>query len=351
MKNHFKNFCFLTLLINLSCVFGQDVIEILIPKLSEENRQQIDHIFSMTYEGLDTKQLHQAIDTLETIRQNSNTFYERYITSFHLTFFYSQNNNYEKCLDLLKRGQEQDFFFPQITGKFTWPEYLPKLKKLDDFSAWSLENKHRLDLAKRQAKAEYFIQTPAGYQKDKSYPLLIVFHGGIDSNISSYLKWQSSHLQSKIIVAYFQGKQVQGSYHRSYSGQWQSAVKQAYQQIIEKYSVDTNRILAGGASAGAMKVFEIVQEQIIPLSGAILAFPGPCKYDEPKLKQLAEDGVRVVLLTGEHDGALKYQKELSFIFDKAELPNRFVIFPEIGHQFPKDFSDQIDLSLNFIWNE
>jgi predicted esterase len=319
--------------------------------MSAEHRQLIKSVFILTYEGLDSEQLNNATGTLKEMLKKSDHKYDRYIITFHLTFFYAQAKEYEKCLDLLIAGQQEGFFFPAITGNFTWPEYLSELKKLERFNSWSQENKRRQEQAQKNAKAEYFIQTPTGYTKDKTYPLLLVFHGGIDSNISSYANWQSPKLQSEYIVAYIQGNAVRGSFHRGLGSKRQAIAKQAYQQIIQKYAVDTNRVMVGGASAGAMEAFAIAQDQIIPVTGAILAFPGPCKCDEAKLKRAAKEGLRVALLTGENDGALRYQKELGVFFDKVGLPNRFVVFPGIGHQFPEDFSAQIDISLDYIWNK
>lgn len=131
-----------------------------------------------------------------------------------------------------------------------------------------------------------------------------------------------------------------------------SFVKQTYQQIKRKYAVDPNRVMVGGASAGGIIATTIAQNATIPVSGAILAFPGPPPgLTEAKLRQATERGMRVALLTGELDGAIKIQKDLGVLFDKAGLPNRFVVFPGIGHQFPKDFPAQIDISLEFIWNK
>lgn len=351
MIKYFYKFIILLLFgLSVSVASGQNVIETPKPDISAEHSQVIDKVFSLTYEGLDTNQLNNAIETLEEMLGDSDHEYARYLITFHLTFFCAQAKDYEKCLDLLESGQQEGFFFPAVMGSRTWPEYLPELKKLERFDTWFEENKRRREQAQQNASAEYFVQTPDGYTEDKTYPLLIVFHGGIDSNISSFIKWQSSMLQSECIVAYLQGNLIQGSFHRSLNSNQQAIAKQAYQQITQKYAVDPDRVMVGGASAGGMIAVVIAQDATIPVTGAILAFPGPPPgLTEDKLRKAAERGLRVALLTGELDGAIKIQKELGVLFDKAGLPNRFVVFPGIGHKYPEDFPNQIDLSLDFIW--
>jgi predicted esterase len=331
---------------------GQNVIEISKPEISTESRKVMEKILPMRSEGLNTGQLQKGIGFLEESLKTSDNQYDRYMITFYLTFFYAQANEHEKCFNLLEASQQEGFFFPTVLVGRTWPKYLLELKKLERFDTWFQENKRREEQAQKNAKAEFFVQTPSGYSKDKTYPLLIVFHGGVDSHIHSYYRWQSPTLKSEYIVVYVQGSQAQGSFLRRFGQQWQNAVGQAYKQIIQKYSVDTKRVLVGGPSAGGAMSITIVQDQIIPVAGAILAFPvKPRDFDEAKLKQAAERGVCVALLGGENDFAIKQQKEIGVAFDKAGLPNRFVVFPNISHEFPKDFHTQIDISLEFIWNK
>ncbi|MBN2181021.1 MAG: alpha/beta hydrolase fold domain-containing protein [Sedimentisphaerales bacterium] len=352
MKDLYISIMLFVFFFGFSIASGQDFMETSKPNVPAERREMLERIFSLTYEGLDAVQLNNAIGILEESLKRSDHKYDRYINTFHLTFFYAQAKDYEKCLNLLIAGQEEGFFFPAITGSRIWPEYLNELQKLERFNTWFQENERRRTQARENATAEYFVQTPSGYTKEKTYPLLIVFHGGIDSNINSYIKWQSPRLQSECIVAYLQGNVIHGSFHRSMGSKQEALAKQVYQQITQKYSVDPNRVMVGGASAGGMISATIAQDATIPVTGAILAFPGPPPgLTEVKLRQAAERGLRVALLTGELDGAIKIQKELGVLFDKAGVPNRFVVFPGIGHQYPEDFAAQIDISLKYIWNK
>ena len=132
-----------------------------------------------------------------------------------------------------------------------------------------------------------------------------------------------------------------------------NTIKETYKQIKQKYPIDTTRIIIGGPSAGGMRAATCAFEQIIPVSGLLLAFPvKPHDLDTAKVLNAAKSGLKAVILTGEKDRTfLKGQKEMAVTFDKFGLENRFVVFPFIGHEYPKDFSNQIDISLNYIWNK
>lgn len=143
IKYFYKYHILLLFGLSVSIASGQDVIETAKPDISSESRQLIEKVFSLSYEGLDTDQLNDAIRNLEEILEDSDHEYTRYLITFHLTFFYAQAKDYEKCLDLLEVGQQEGFFFPAVMGSRTWPEYLPELKKLERFDVWLEENKRR----------------------------------------------------------------------------------------------------------------------------------------------------------------------------------------------------------------
>jgi hypothetical protein len=57
------------------------------------------------------------------------------------------------------------------------------------------------------------------------------------------------------------------------------------------------------------------------------------------------------MICGENDWAIQQQKKLGYWLDKYKINNRFVVFPETGHQFPKNWSYYLDTSLDFILKE
>lgn len=42
------------------------------------------------------------------------------------------------------------------------------------------------------------------------------------------------------------------------------------------------------------------------------------------------------------------QQEMASILDSAEVENKFITYPDLGHWFPDDFSEQINNGLQYI---
>ncbi|MFC1765704.1 hypothetical protein ACFL6U_26970 [Planctomycetota bacterium] len=292
-----------------------------------------------------------TIDLIKNTLPKVKSTYERFNLIFwELSFLYAGQNNFTATYAILKQGQKEGLYYPIRTGNRTWPEYTHELQKQADFEQFMKTNAELLEKDQAKAKAEYFVQLPKGYESSKSYPLLLVVHGGFGSHFDSAAVWQSPQLASDYIVAFLQGSICCGSGLRSFERNRLDKIVSMYKQICDEYAVDTSRVVLGGPSAGGHKSVQLTVQKHIAAQGMLLAYPvKPRDLDEENVKAAAERGVRAALICGEHDWALKGQKELSVIFDKHELPNRFVVFSETGHEFPKDFPKQIDLSLDFIF--
>ena len=275
--------------------------------------------------------------------------YERFNLIFwEIPVLYCELGKYEDGFDVLKNGQKEGLFYPFILGQNKFPPYIDNFEKLNDFQILLDENKKLRSEAQETAKFEYVVQLPKNYSKEKKYPLLIVLYGGFGNYTQQILDWHSPKLESDYITAYMQGDQCMGSFLRSYSRDNADQFVIAYNQIVNKYSVDTTSVLLGAQSAGAHHSFMLMLNEMIPIKGMILAFPAAPQLDSTKIKKAAERGVRIVMLAGEYDSRVIKTKEISVAMDKAGLQNRLIISSEKGHEFPDNFPKQIDLSLNYI---
>lgn len=326
--------------------FGQNIIEI--------QKQEFTKIYLETIkkeEEIGAENPKEAIQLLETVLDSKIKPFEEFeIVCFRLPFLYARQKEYDKFFKLWTDAQEKEYFFPFRTGDRPFPEFLNKIK--DKQQLQSLLNKND-DLRKTygtKTNVEYFVQTPKNYSEKKKYPLIITLHGGWGSHTSTMKHYQSPLIESEYIVAYTQGSVVRGTFLHSYDNEnGLKNIQSVYKQVVKKYSVDTTRIILGSPSAGGMRSVQLSMDNLIPAKGLILAFPiKPRDLESGKVMDMAMRGVRVSIIGGESDWGLRGHKEMAVIFDKLGVENRLIIFPQIGHEYPDQFTEQIDQSLNFI---
>jgi hypothetical protein len=337
---------FLIGIINNMC--GQGVIEIENQVFSKIYLDEINKVKEIEEENPIA-----AIQILEDmLNKNIKPFEEYEIFSWRLPYLYAEQKEYNKFLDLLVKAQKKEYFFPFQTGNRPYPEFLPEIEDKNRLQTLLEKNEKLKQNFEPELKVEYFVSTPVNYSPGNKYPLILIIHGGWGSHVSSKQNWHSDKIQSQYIVAYIQGSVISGSYLRSFNREiGLNNIQIAYNQIKQNYSVDTTKIVLGGQSAGGYRSVLIALDNLIPATGLILAFPvKPRELEVSKVMDMALRGVRAAFICGENDWGLKGQKEMAVIFDKLGVVNRIVIFPQIGHEFPPQFTEQVHQSLDFIWN-
>ncbi|GEM_PF-1454825 len=327
---------------------GQEIMEVPKPKLSDaysDVRKRAEEIKGQNRS--------EAITLLRNALSTTTSPYERFgIIFFELSFLLAEAGQYQDCFAMLKEGQEEGLFFPLMTTPRKWPEYYDSLTAQNGFSSFIERNDSLRAEAQIDARFEYMVQLPAGYRAGRQYPLLLVMHGGFGSHIELSTEWHSPRLDSEYVVAFVQGTEFRGSFLRSYQPADIANVAEAYHQIVQKYGIDTSRVVLGGISAGGAVAIAMVLRGQIPATGLLLAAPvKPQSLDEQqqKLEDVAKTGVRAALLCGENDRMIKTQKAMSVMFDQHNIPNRLIVASGIGHEYPRDFPKEIDLSLEFIF--
>lgn len=299
----------------------------------------------------DRKSIDLSIDALT----NFNDSYIRYNLIFwELSFHYANSKQYDKCFEILKTGQQEGMYYFIRNNNRPFPPFLKEIENYDGYKLFLEQNKRLIDEARtKKGKTEYMIQLPEGYDEKNKYPLLLVMHGGLGNIQQSQYYYNSPKLQQEYITAYFQGGTKEATFDRTFSREhWQNRIKEGFEQIIQKYSVDSNKVILAGPSAGGYRSIILGLNHIIPAQGLLLSFPGiPEDLDSTVYIKSAERGLKVALLTGENDGVIQQQKELGYKLDTYGIPNRFVVFPDIGHEFPKKWAYHLDTSLEYILKE
>lgn len=325
--------------------FALDVAEVPRPEISPLSFEVINKV-----ENDDTIMAAEKLRLVNEALQGTRSAYGKFNLIFWgASFLYAEQEQYEESLRALKTGQAEGLFYPLMTGQQTWPPYLNQFQHLENYTDFLTENERLKQTASHNARFEYIVRLPEGYSINKSYPLLMVLHGGFGSHIELSERWLSPKLKSEVIVAYMQGSLYRGSFLRSYDAAKQEHFVEAFEQISENYSVDPSRVILSGQSAGAGVALELVLDERLPATRLFFTFPSILgELDEPKLRAARDRRLRVAMIVGGKDVRFERQMAISATLDRIGVQNSLVVFPDVGHGFPDDFPTQLDIALNYL---
>jgi predicted esterase len=270
--------------------------------------------------------------------------------AYNLALMYGHLEEYDKGVEVLLYALEHGIWFGKydfFNEKF-WGPY----KKLESFQNFLDQNSVFWDEAKKKAKGDLLVVTPAGYESGKEYPLFIALHGG-NSNIANFKKnWFSEKMGREFIVAYVQSSQIVAMDGYNWTEDIDLAKKEiadAYQKVVKKYPVNRDRVIVGGFSSGGVAALEVALHNTIPASGFVSLCPAkPESFSAELVREAKKRGIIGTILTTEMDPRLPDQKLMSEILKKEKFPCEFIITPDIGHWFPEDLDVKIDNAIRFI---
>lgn len=290
-----------------------------------------------------------AIDILEHGLKSVDTDFEIYKITFNLGFLYTQTNQFDKCLDMWMSANRQGICYNYHFGNNPSPDYLNSYKGNIRFLEFIRKNDSLLNEISSDPKTEYFVYVPTGYDKSHKYPLVIVMHGGVGNFYRTFENWQSKTIMNKFISVYPQGRYMKDSFFRSYGNERIEDISEIYSQVKNRYSVDTSLVILAGQSAGGALSLGLINGQI-QAKGLLLAFPvKPSNFDISRAQRLRNSATRIFMICREQDKSFyPGQVELSTLLDSAKVENRFISYPNLGHEFPENFDYQIDMGLEYI---
>ncbi len=262
---------------------------------------------------------------------------------------YSQTNNNEGCLTVIKNSLEKGYSLPLHWACFNF------IREHHEYEAISNLNEKRLHQAKENSKFKYEVHLPKSYDPTKKHPLFFCLHGdGFDCNIkNTSWYWKADELLEKgYIVVYAQSSQIY--FHNSLG--WLSdpalsrkELKNCYEQLLLDYSIDETCVLFGGFSGGATTSIDIASHNTIPIKGVIALCPGDYldKIELKDITKLAERKTKIVILEGDQntDPVVQYLLKL---FRECGLTHEYYINKGIGHEYPKDLAEKTLNAVAFI---
>jgi hypothetical protein len=327
--------------------FAQEAVEIPFKAIDKDYIELVE-----TLRDINKSDGKNSIDIKDSEFKKFNDQDTRHLAFWKLAFHFAAFEEFDKCFEVLKKGQSEGMIFA-LDLRRSWPSYLKEIEKLEGYQSFIDQNKKLKEESKIAKNTEFMIQLPSSYDKNKSYPLLLLMHGGVGSIPDMQYAYRSQKLETEFIVAYFQGSNVEGSSIRTFARRgWEEKIVNGYKQIISKYAVDTTKVIVGGQSAGAYRSISLGFEDKISAKGFLLNFPViPRDLTNQKYLDFKERDLKIVQLCGENDWAIQQQKEFGYWLDRYMIKNRFVVFPETGHGFPENYEHHLKTSIEYIFDE
>ena len=210
----------------------------------------------------------------------------------------------------------------------------------------------RYQLAKGNTKPELLILKPDG-PKEAAYPLLLILHGRDGSAAREKHHWKSASDLGWLTV-FAQSSQI-GSLDAYVWDDVELArreLREHFQTLSEKYKLNANRIVIGGFSQGAAIAILTALRGDVPATAFIAVVPGRIVNveDLPALAKSAQGkGLRGVIVAGGKDPRFDTFAVISETLSNHDVPCQLEIRPDVGHAYPADFKDLLQMKLQSIY--
>lgn len=267
----------------------------------------------------------------------------------NLALMYVRLGETGESMKALAYGLDHDIWF----GKYTFLD--PTWDPLKEDSGWAVfqaRNEEAKARAQLLVEPRLEVRLPEGYDPERAYPLFLALHGG-GENVDVFMpNWTSPVLAGEFIVAYPQSTQLVAMNGYNWTEDMDLSlreIREAFDEVVRQYSVDTDRVLVGGFSSGGVSALEVVLRNPLPVRGFVVLCPAiPDKFSPEAVRAARDRGIRGTLLTTEQDGRVDQQTRMVEIMKAEGLPHEFFIAPNTGHWFPDDFAARLDRAIAHI---
>ncbi len=127
-------------------------------------------------------------------------------------------------------------------------------------------------------------------------------------------------------------------------------VGEHYKALIHSHPVDPDQIVLAGFSQGGSTAVSIALSGLLPARGVFGVACAARDADDAQqtVSAAAARHLRVYLLVGELDYALKTAAGLADILKSAGVKAHLEIRPALGHELPQDFGPSLIQELEFL---
>lgn len=256
--------------------------------------------------------------------------------TFILGFLYVRGGYDSKALTNWNYGHTKGYFYGLNSR-----QYLNHFKDNVDFKKIAGTDKNIGDRLDSISHIVYEVSFPKSYSKANKYPLIFIFHGSGRNLQKAKQTWTSETMSNEFITVYLQSYIHTSPYdYKWIMGDDKTAfeLKEIYQEVVKKNSIDNNKIILAGMSAGGMVAIDYGFNNILTGSHFLFNCPVIPEINSNLINDFVIKNKEIVIITGENDFALNKQKELVEMIKGKEGQAEIKIIAGMGHQFSNDFS-------------
>ena len=258
-------------------------------------------------------------------------------TTTLLPQIYTRVGNYSRAVEIWQMGINKGYLY-NLNSEL----YQKYYKDNVDFARLAEIEKSRLDTL----HVKHEIILPNDFNSEKTYPALFIFHGNHRNITKSKEVWKAPIMNREFITIFLQSY-IPATFT---DFKWipddektKIEVAEIFNQVIDNYPIDKNKIIFSGMSAGGRKALDFTLNNDFPVTGLVLNCPVvPRNISEDMIKQFVAKNKKLGIITGENDFALLRQKELVTAIDSLSGSAKIIVNEGLGHEFAEDFTQLLD---------
>lgn len=285
-------------------------------------------------------------EALQLIEQHLDAFPEQ---AARLTYwrmcFLSLMGRSEDVFSVFRQGLDSGLWWQEEL--FADPD-LNAVRDLPEFQRLITVSHERYQEAQGQIERDYTVLAPEP-PSSGLYPLLITLHGRNGNKESDIVRWELARQRGWLVLAVQSTQPVfQGAYHWDNPERGFADLLYYYDQAVEQYQIDPQRVVIAGFSQGSGMAIYTALTQTLPVRGFIGI--GTWWADANQL-DLQGEQVRGYFITGEKDHTLERAREIQDVLRKNNIPFAEEVHADLGHEFSSDFGTSFDKAIDFIFQE